>query len=149
MRLTSFLLFFVLPLVELWLLIRVGSVIGAGLTILLVLLGVVAGVAVLRWQGQKTLALASRGLDEDDLSVMDMVDGLIVATSGILLMLPGFATDTVALLGLIPWTRRALARRLMASADVTSYAVRRTRRYRGDSGRVIEAEYWREENHRD
>ncbi|MFA5632646.1 MAG: FxsA family protein [Porticoccaceae bacterium] len=149
MRFISFLLFFVLPLAELWLLIRVGSVIGAGLTILLVLLGAVAGVAVLRWQGQKTLGRASLGFDEDELPVLDMVDGLIVATSGILLLLPGFATDVIALLGLIPWIRRALARRLMASADVTAYAVRRGSRYRGDSGRVIEAEYWREESRRE
>ena len=106
-----FLLF--LPFLELWLLIRIGSEIGALTTIALLILAGMAGSALLRWQGVYTLWKVQERLQRGDVAADAVFDGLLLAVAGVFLFIPGFITDGLALLLLLPPLRRWLARKLL------------------------------------
>ena len=113
-------LFVVLPLVELYLIIKVGGAIGALWTVLLVIMTAVIGVQLLRIQGLSTLRRARENLDQGSLPAMEMMEGLLLAVGGVLLITPGFITDTLGFLCLIPVTRRAIIRYLMSHATIVT-----------------------------
>lgn len=102
------LLLVVAPLGELYLLIQVGSAIGALPTILLTLATAVAGGVLLRVQGISTALRANEALRRGELPALELLEGLVILVSGLLLLLPGFVTDLIGLLGLIPPLRRLL-----------------------------------------
>jgi len=136
--------FVVIPVVEMWLLIEVGSRIGALPTIALVLLTAVIGLALLRRQGFATLVRGHRRLEEGELPATEIVEGLVLAVAGALLLTPGFVTDAIGFAGLIPQSRQWLVRRLLArigEVGFASYEVHQ--RQRGDDG-ALDGEYWRE-----
>jgi len=108
------LLLITVPLMELWVLIQVGSELGAGLTVALVLLTAVAGVALIRRQGLDVLINARLRLMEGVPPTLELVEGLVLAVCGLCLLVPGFLTDLVGFLGLIPTLRRRLIWRLIA-----------------------------------
>jgi UPF0716 protein FxsA len=146
-------LFIVVPLVELYLIIEVGSVIGALWTVLLVVLTAVIGVTLLRIQGFNTLNRARQNMEMGTLPAMEMMEGMVLAVGGALLITPGFITDTLGFLCLIPATRRALIRYLMLrSSAQTGFYSHRTTHYTRDGqqqeqhrGRTIEGEYHRDD----
>ena len=107
-------LFIVVPLVELYLIIEIGSMIGALWTVLLVVLTAFIGVTMLRIQGISTLNRARNSMEKGTLPAMEMMEGMALAVGGALLITPGFITDTLGFLCLIPGTRRAMIRYLMA-----------------------------------
>ena len=111
-------LFIVVPLVELYLIIEVGSVIGALWTVLLVVLTAVIGVSLLRIQGFNTLNRARQNMEMGTLPAMEMMEGMMLAVGGALLITPGFITDTLGFLCLIPATRRAMIRYLMQRSSI-------------------------------
>lgn len=116
-----FILFVLMPIAEMWLLIKVGGLIGAGATILLVLLTAVIGAGLLRWQGISTLLRANQRLAEGQLPAEEIFEGLIIAVSGALLLTPGFFTDGLGFLGLIPITRRGFVKWFSRRAEITGY----------------------------
>jgi UPF0716 protein FxsA len=97
--------FLLVPVVEIYLLIQVGQVIGAGWTVLLVVLTAVIGVWLLRIQGLSTLTRAQRRLQENELPAREMLEGVALVIAGAFLLTPGFATDTLGFLLLLPPTR--------------------------------------------
>lgn len=97
--------FLLVPIVEIYLLIQVGQVIGAGWTVLLVVLTAVIGVWLLRIQGLSTLTRAQRRLQENELPAREMLEGVALVIAGAFLLTPGFATDTLGFLLLFPPTR--------------------------------------------
>ena len=101
-------LFVIVPLIELYLIIEVGRLIGALWTVLLVVLTAVIGVSLLRIQGFSTLERARRNMEEGTLPAMEMMEGIMLAVGGALLITPGFLTDTLGFLCLVPATRRAM-----------------------------------------
>ncbi|MBX2808534.1 MAG: FxsA family protein [Cellvibrionaceae bacterium] len=105
-----FLLFFFIsvPLIEMWLLIQVGGVIGALPTIGLVLLTACIGVALLRYQGIAALAGARKKLQSHQLPIRELADGVFFAVGGALLLTPGFITDAMGFACLIPGVRSLL-----------------------------------------
>ncbi len=103
-------LFIVIPLVELYLIIKVGGVIGALWTVLLVVLTAIIGVSLLRIQGFNTLNRARLNMEAGTLPAMEMMEGMVLAVGGALLITPGFLTDALGFLCLIPATRRAMIR---------------------------------------
>ena len=111
-------LFFVVPLVELYLIIEVGSVIGALWTVLLVILTAAIGVSLLRIQGFNTLNRARRNMEKGTLPAMEMMEGIMLAVGGALLITPGFITDALGFLCLVPATRRAMVRYLMQRSSI-------------------------------
>jgi UPF0716 protein FxsA len=146
-----FLAFIIIPVLEMWVLIRVGSVIGAWPTIALVLLTAMIGVALLRREGLKTLTKGTAKLDRGEMPAQEVAEGLVLAVSGALLLTPGFFTDFVGLVGLIPWTRRWLIRRGLASGRVvqSGFVASRYQSSRpSDDDKVIEAEFWQEEKNK-
>jgi UPF0716 protein FxsA len=102
-------LFLAIPIVEIYLLIQVGEVIGAGWTILLVVLTAVIGVWLLRIQGLSTLTRAQKKLQENQLPARELLEGMALVVAGAFLLTPGFFTDTIGFLLLFPPTRMWLA----------------------------------------
>ncbi|MEM6707227.1 MAG: FxsA family protein [Pseudomonadota bacterium] len=102
-------LFILVPVVEMYLLLTVGGVIGAVPTIGLVVLTAVIGAALLKSQGLAVLQRAQERMARGEIPTQEMADGLMLAVSGPLLMTPGFVTDTAGFLLLTPPIRRVLA----------------------------------------
>jgi len=102
------LLFILVPLVEIYFLIKVGSVIGVLPTILIVILTAVLGTALLKQQGLATLRRYQQSLAQGRVPARELVEGLALAFGGALLLTPGFVTDFVGFLCLLPVTRRPL-----------------------------------------
>ena len=107
-----FLLFLVFPLLELFVLIRVGSSIGASATLLLVLAGGVLGVLCIRLAGFTTALKVRERMAQGELPNSDMLNGLLLVIGGGLIFLPGFITDAIGLLCLLPFVRRWLIKRI-------------------------------------
>ncbi|WP_438970576.1 FxsA family protein [Methylophaga sp.] len=103
-----FLLFLVIPLIEIFFLIQVGQVIGAGWTIFLVVGTAVLGAFLLRLQGFQTLQRAQTSMARGEIPAIEMLEGLCLLVSGALLLTPGFVTDSLGFLLLIPPVRRAM-----------------------------------------
>ncbi|MDC0072540.1 FxsA family protein [Gammaproteobacteria bacterium] len=98
--------FIVLPILEMYVLIKVGGNLGALNTVLLVLLTALIGVALLRVQGFRTLMNAKNKLGMAQLPAEEIITGIFLAIGGALLLTPGFITDIFGFLCLIPSTRR-------------------------------------------
>jgi len=133
-----FILFLTVPLLEIYILVKGGSVIGASPTILLGILTAFLGAALLRIQGIQTLARVRMKLDQGEIPAVDMLGGLILLISGLLLLTPGFFTDIIGFLCLIPRLREYLAGKFLLHHIV---------RYRqGDDNNnvIVEGEYWEE-----
>ena len=88
-----FLLFIVVPLVEIWLLLEVGGVMGAVPTIGLVVLTAVAGAALVRAQGFSTIRQVHRSMDVGEVPAVAIIEGIFLLVAGALLLTPGFLTD--------------------------------------------------------
>jgi len=108
--------FIVVPLAELWVIIRVGQWIGAGPTIALLLLDSVLGAVLLRSQGRTAWRRFNQALSERRIPHREVFDGAMVIFGGALLLTPGFITDILGLLCLIPPTRVAIRRGLTVFA---------------------------------
>jgi len=102
------LIFFILPVLELTLLIHIGSLIGAANTILLLLLNGVIGIYIARMQGLQMVYRMQTSLNEGRLPSEELLTGVLIFFSGILLLIPGFITDIIGLLLLIPLTRNLI-----------------------------------------
>ncbi|MDZ7747964.1 MAG: FxsA family protein [Halofilum sp. (in: g-proteobacteria)] len=113
------LLFLVVPLVEIYLLIEVGQVIGALPTVGLCVLTAVVGGALLRYQGFQTMVRAQQNLQRGRIPAIEMFEGVALAIGGALLLTPGFATDVIGFLCLVPWSRRAMIRAAMRRMQVS------------------------------
>lgn len=110
-----FLLFLLIPIAEIWLLIQVGGIVGAGWTITLVVTTAILGAALVRAQGLSALRRIQQDLAAGGLPADEMVQGVFLLVAGALLLTPGFFTDALGFTLLVPPVRRDLARRLFAS----------------------------------
>lgn len=115
------LLFIALPILELLLLFQVADVIGGLSTVLLVILTALVGLQVLRRQGLATFTRANARLQAGQLPAMEVLEGLCIAAGGALLLTPGFITDTMGFLLLVPPTRRRLVEALLKSGRVAFF----------------------------
>ncbi len=113
-----FLLFIVVPVVEMWVLIEVGSAIGALSTIALVFLTAAVGLALLRQQGINTLLRVNSRMERGELPAGEILEGVMLAVGGALLLTPGFITDIVGFLCLLPFTRKPMVAALMRQGVV-------------------------------
>ncbi|MDH5179001.1 MAG: FxsA family protein [Gammaproteobacteria bacterium] len=104
-----FILFLTVPLLEIFLLIKIGGQIGAGWTVFLVVFTAVLGAFLLRMQGISTLRRLQECSARGELPAIPLVEGAFLIIAGALLMTPGFFTDTVGFLLLIPPIRQQLA----------------------------------------
>ncbi|WP_297527734.1 FxsA family protein [Thiohalobacter sp.] len=102
------LVFLTVPLIEIYLLIKVGGVIGAWPTVLLVVLTAVVGAFLIRLQGLATLQRVQLAMMRGEVPALEMLEGAVLVICGALLLTPGFFTDTLGFLLLIPALRRWL-----------------------------------------
>jgi len=133
------LLFVVLPLFELWLIIKVGSLMGAWPTVMLVVATAVVGMLVLRHQGLNTLLRGRERMARGEVPAEEMLEAMVLTLGGVLLVVPGFVTDTVGCLALIPPLRRWLAARAVSRMVV----VGGFGSMGGPRGDTVEGEFWR------
>lgn len=108
-----FLLFLFVPLLEIYLLIKVGGIIGALPTVFMVVFTAVLGAWLLRIQGLSTLMRVRSTLEQGGVPAIEMLEGAVLLVAGALLLTPGFFTDAIGFACLIPSLRRAVIRRLM------------------------------------
>ena len=105
---TALILILGIPLIEIYLFIKVGSEIGALNTILLILTTAIVGIWYARYEGFNTLRSGMSQLVKDELPLYEIVSGAAIAFAALLLILPGFATDIIGILLVFPFTRRII-----------------------------------------
>lgn len=139
------LLFIAVPLIEMVILIQVGGMIGVLPTVLLVILTAVAGIWLLRAQGIATMARVQQKLERGELPETELLEGVMLIIGGALLLTPGFATDFLGFVCLLPGLRRPLASRIIASATFRQFGTgspfNAGQRRPGDNGDVIDGEF--------
>ena len=98
-------IFVVVTLAEIYVLVTVGQTIGGLSTLLLVIITAFIGSRLLKQQGWSTMVKAQQSIAEGRTPALEMFEGVVILVSGILLLTPGFITDILGLLGLMPWSR--------------------------------------------
>ena len=101
-----FILIIAVPLIEIFLFIKVGSYIGAYNTISLTLITAIIGIIYARYEGFNTLRSAIPQLKKDEIPIYEIISGAALAFAALLLILPGFATDLLGFLLIFPPTRK-------------------------------------------
>jgi len=132
-------LFITIPLVEIAILIKIGKIIGAGYTIALVIGTAFLGVSLLRIQGISTLAKVQANVNRGQLPATELIEGLILLISGVLLLTPGFFTDMLGFLMLVPMLRQRLAETFFVNFMKNRINVKQTQTRNGN---IIEGEHW-------
>ena len=109
----SFLILLIsIPLVEIYLFIKVGSYIGAFNTISLILITAIIGIIYARYEGFNTLKSGMSQLIKNQLPIYEIISGAALAFAALLLILPGFATDIIGFLLIFPFTRKLLFKKV-------------------------------------
>jgi len=101
-----------IPIVEIYLFIKIGSQIGAFTTIFLVFFTAVVGVYYARYEGINTLRSGMMQIIKNQIPAHELISGAAIAFAAVLLIIPGFATDLIGFLLIIPITRRLILGRL-------------------------------------
>ena len=142
-----FLLLFVgIPLVELYLLIEVGSEIGAIPTLFLTVFTAVLGGLLVRLQGFTTALRVREAMDRGEMPAIEMLEGVVLLVAGIMLLLPGFITDAIGFLCLVPPVRRHLLLTILRRSGVLRSGGPSHGPDSGSRPRVIEGEFKREDD---
>tara|TARA_B100001250_G_scaffold400824_1_gene411858 strand:+ start:38 stop:454 length:417 start_codon:yes stop_codon:yes gene_type:complete len=97
-----------IPLIEIYLFIKVGSQIGAFNTILLIFITAVLGVWYARYEGFNTMRSGISQLVKNELPFYEIISGAAIAFAALLLIIPGFATDILGVLLIFPYTRKLI-----------------------------------------
>ena len=103
---TSLILIILIPIVEIFLFIKVGSQIGAFTTILLIFVTAIVGVYYAKYEGLNTLKSGFAQLSRNEAPTYEMLSGAAIAFAALLLIIPGFATDILGFLLIFPITRK-------------------------------------------
>jgi UPF0716 protein FxsA len=134
-----FLLFLSVPLIEIYFLIQIGDVIGAGFTLFMIVLTAVIGAGLVRVQGLTTLARAQQEMLSNRVPTMEVIEGALLLLAGAMLLIPGFVSDALGFLILVPPLRQALVRRFLRNRVTPAAQV-----YEGqarDDDRIIDIDY--------
>ncbi len=116
-----FIIFIGIPAIEIFLLIKIGGQIGALTTVALIFLTAVIGVYFAKLQGIQTLKSGMLNLYQNKVPIYEIMSGASIAIAALLLIIPGFFTDVIGFLLLIPFTRKILfALTLKKKSDIKS-----------------------------
>ncbi|OOE33052.1 MULTISPECIES: FxsA family protein [Salinivibrio] len=158
------LLFILVPVIEIGLFIQVGGWLGLWPTLALVLITAFVGASLVRSQGLMTLASVQDRLNRGELPAQQILEGVMLAVAGVLLLTPGFMTDAMGMLVLLPAPRAALAKQVMKRVTVSQAGFSQggfhqggnaqgpfgedpfRRGGRGDDGNTFEGEYERKDD---
>lgn len=131
--------FLVVPILELWVLIRVGQTIGVGWTLVLLVADSILGTWLIKHEGAKAYAALRDSLRDGRMPARELADGALVMLAGALMLSPGFVTDVLGVLLLVPVTR-PLGRRVLTALvarRVTATGRSRTKRSPGPGGESV------------
>ena len=125
---TAILLIIIVPIIEIYLFIKIGSQIGAINTVLLILLTAFVGLIYVRYEGFNTLRSAISQLVKNEIPMFEIMSGAALVIGAFLLILPGFLTDILGLLFVIPITRKIFFKKI-------------TSNYKNNNNKNIDGEY--------
>lgn len=125
---TAILLIIIVPIIEIYLFIKIGSQIGALNTVLLILLTAFVGLIYVRYEGFNTLRSAISQLVKNEIPMFEIMSGAALVIGAFLLILPGFLTDILGLLFVIPMTRKIFFKKI-------------TSNYKDNKKKIIDGEY--------
>ena len=131
-------LFILIPIIEIAIFIQAGSWLGLGPTLAMILLTAIIGLALIRQQGLATLFRAQEKMQSGEVPAIEMLEGIMLAASGLLLITPGFFTDTIGFLVLVPFIRTAFILRFIKFQPMAS-----EQSYTKPTSGVIEGEFER------
>jgi UPF0716 protein FxsA len=131
--------FVLMPLLEIYVIVQVGQVIGAWWTILLLVVDSVFGAWLLRHEGGRAWRALRDALQAGRLPSTEIADGALILVGGTLMLAPGFVTDAFGILLILPFTRPAF-RRLLATAVARRLVLDVNRPGRGPEGPVVRGE---------
>ena len=128
---TALLLIILIPLVEIYLFIKIGSQIGAFNTISLILLTALLGVWYARYEGFNTLKSGISQIMKNEVPLYEIVSGAALAIAALMLILPGFATDLIGLLLIFPLSRKLI---------LVKFANKYSKKNKNDNNEYIDGE---------
>jgi UPF0716 protein FxsA len=136
-----FLAFLLVPVIEIYFLIEVGSEIGAAWTVFAVIATAVLGTVLIRQQGFATLQRAQSHINQGQLPAVEMLEGVLLLISGAFLLVPGFVTDAIGFLLLIPPLRQTMIKKMLANGQFVFKGSMNRQAYRRQSeSDIIEGE---------
>ena len=115
-----FLLFIGIPALEIFLMIKIGGKIGALNTVSLIFLTAIIGIYFAKLEGIKTMRSGVMNMYQNKIPIYEMISGASIAIAALLLIIPGFFTDTIGFLLLIPFTRKILISFLVKKQNISS-----------------------------
>ena len=115
-----FLLFIGIPALEIFLMIKIGGKIGALNTVSLIFLTAIIGIYFAKLEGIKTMRSGVMNMYQNKIPIYEMISGASIAIAALLLIIPGFFTDTMGFLLLIPFTRKILISFLVKKKNISS-----------------------------
>ena len=115
-----FLLFIGVPALEIFLMIKIGGEIGALNTVSLILLTAIVGIYFAKLEGIKTMRSGVMNMYQNKIPIYEMISGASIAIAALLLIIPGFFTDTIGFLILIPFTRKILISFFVKKRNISS-----------------------------
>ena len=143
--------FLTVPVIEIFLLLKVGSLIGTLPTVLLIILTAWVGAVLVRAQGLSTLRKVQRQLQNAELPTLEVLEGMVVMVAGALLVTPGFFKDTVGFICLVPAVRRFYLKKIIEHYIKPRFIFTGSKpnpnsNPHADNFRTIDAEFWHEDS---
>ncbi len=136
MLLITFILIFLMPFLEIFLIIEIGQYFGAMNTIIMILATAILGAVLVRIEGLSTLSRIKSSVQSGELPTIELISGGILIISAVVLLMPGFITDVLGLVLMSPSLRRRVA-----SIIALKFFVRQETNSGADSGKVIDTEF--------
>ena len=115
------LLILLVPIIEIYLFIKIGSQIGAFNTISLIFLTAIIGIYYAKYEGLNTLKSAIKQTVQNEIPIYEIVSGAALAFAAILMIIPGFLTDVIGLLIIFPWTRKLFLKNLSKNKNKKNF----------------------------
>ncbi|WP_166424471.1 FxsA family protein [Paraglaciecola sp. 20A4] len=150
-----FLLFVLIPIVEISLLISVGEQIGGWNTVAIVIATALIGSYIVRQQGLTTLINAQQKMQQGVAPGQEVAEGLLLVIAGVMLVTPGFITDIIGFLFCLPMTRPLIAKGLLAKLSMQvvgqtqgGFSGQQGSANRSANGDIIEGEFERKDEHK-
>ena len=101
-----------IPIIEIYLFIKIGSQIGAFNTISLIFITAIIGLYYAKYEGLNTLRSALKQIIQNEIPIYEIISGAALALAALLMILPGFLTDIIGLLIIFPWTRKIFLKKI-------------------------------------
>ena len=105
-------LILLVPIIEIYLFIKIGTQIGAFNTISLIFITAIIGIYYAKYEGLNTLKSAIKQIVQNEVPIYEIISGAALAIAAVLMILPGFLTDMIGVLIIFPWTRKIFLKKI-------------------------------------